>query len=149
MGRKVLERQEDPASRQAVHDYFHELLEVKGEAAQDQKGILETMHRDLFPFRTVAEKFRLIEQDTRTVYIPAGEGAALIERLRSGERSRSLFRKLGRYGVSVYETHFQALDRAGVLEPLEDGSAVLVDSDLYDQWTGLPMEVEEGQGFLL
>ncbi len=149
VGRKVLERQEDPASRQAVHDYFHELLEVKGEAAQDQKGILETMHRDLFPFRTVAEKFRLIEQDTRTVYIPAGEGAALIERLRSGERSRSLFRKLGRYGVSVYETHFQALDRAGVLEPLEDGSAVLVDSDLYDQWTGLPMEVEEGQGFLL
>lgn len=149
VGRRVLEEQEDPASRQAVHNYFRELLDVRGEAAQDQKGILETMKRELFPFRTVAEQFHLIEQNTRTIYIPIEEGAMLIEQLRSGERSRTLFRKLGRYGVSVYETHFQALDRAGALERLEDGAAVLADLGLYDRRTGLPTEAEEGQGFLL
>ena len=149
VGREVLERQEDPASRQAIHDYFHQLLEVRGQSAQDKEEILKTMERELFPFRTVAEQFRMIEENTRTVYIPAGEGAKLIERLRSGERSRSLFRKLGRYGVSVYENHFQALDRAGALELLEDGSAILADLGLYDRQTGLPMEVEEGRGILL
>ena len=149
VGREVLERQEDPASPQAIHDYFHQLLEVRGQSAQDKEEILKTMERELFPFRTVAEQFRMIEENTRTVYIPAGEGAKLIERLRSGERSRSLFRKLGRYGVSVYENHFQALDRAGALELLEDGSAILADLGLYDRQTGLPMEVEEGRGILL
>ena len=124
VGRLVMARQEDLSSRQAVHDYFYELLEVKGKSAQDQKEILETMKRELFPFRTVAEQFHLIEQDTRTVYIPIDEGADLIEQLRQGAQSRSLFRKLGRYGVSIYENHFLALDQAGVLEQLEDGSTV-------------------------
>ena len=149
VGRAVMERHRDIASRAAVHDYFHELLEVKGIAAQDQKNILDTMGRELFPFRTVAEQFHLIQQDTRTVYIPWGDGAELTERLRRGERSRALFRQLGRYGVSVYENHFQALDRAGALEILEDGSAVLRGLSLYSEQTGLPLDVENGQAYFL
>ncbi len=149
VGRLVMARQEDLSSRQAVHDYFYELLEVKGKSAQDQKEILETMKRELFPFRTVAEQFHLIEQDTRTVYIPIDEGADLIEQLRQGERSRSLFRKLGRYGVSIYENHFLALDQAGVLEQLEDGSTVLADLNLYSRQTGLTTTVKTGRGIFL
>lgn len=65
------------------------------------------------PFRTVAENFHLIDQNTRTVYVPFGGGAALIERLKAGECSKKLYRKLGRYAVSVYEPHFQKLYAAG------------------------------------
>ena len=61
------------------------------------------------PFRTVAERFRLIDENTHTVYVPYGEGIALIERLRAGECSRRIFRELGRYSVSVYEQHFAKL----------------------------------------
>ena len=147
LGRAVMARQEDPASRAAVHDYFHTLLEIRGEAAQDQKDILDMMERELFPFRTVAENFHLIAQETRTVYIPIGEGVELTERLRSGERNRALFRKLGRYGVSVYENHFRALDRAGTLELLEDGSAVLLDLSLYSEQIGLALEAKSGQAY--
>lgn len=149
VGRKILARQEDPASRQAIHDYFSELLDVKGKSAQDKKDILETMKQEVFPFRTVAERFHLIEEDTRTVYIPVGEGAELVEQLRSGERNRSLFRKLGRYSVSVYENHFLSPNQGNALEPLEDGTAILTDLNLYDSRTGLSLKAEEGQAILL
>ena len=149
VGRMVIERQADLTSRRAVHDYFHELLEVKGQAAQDQKDILGMMAKQLFPFQGVAERFHIIDNATRTVYIPVGEGAALVDNLRHGDHSRSLFRKLGRYGVSVYENHFQSLDRAGALELLEDGSAVLLNTSLYSEQTGLSLQAEGGQGIIL
>lgn len=149
VGRVVIERQADLTSRRAVHDYFHELLEVKGQAAQDQKGIMGMMSKQLFPFQGVADRFHIIDNATRTVYIPVGEGAALVDNLRRGERSLSLFRKLGRYGVSVYENHFQSLDSAGALELLEDGSAVLLNTSLYSEQTGLSLQAEGGQGIIL
>ena len=149
VGRMVIERQTDLTSSQAVHDYFHELLEVKGQASQDQKDIMDMMAKQLFPFQSVAERFHIIDNVTRTVYIPIGEGAALVDSLRHGERSRSLFRKLGRYGVSVYEGHFRSLDSAGALELLEDGSAVLLNLNLYSEQTGLSLQAEGGQGIII
>ncbi len=103
------------------------------------------------PFRTVAEKFRLIDQNTYTVYIPYGDGAELIERLRDGECSRSLYRELGQYAVSVYEQHFQLLYKAGALltarevPALDSGSAILTDMTLYSRSMGLTLEPETGK----
>ena len=145
----VMERQQDLTSRQAVHDYFHELLDVKGKASQDQKDIMGMMAKQLFPFQGVAERFHIIDNATRTVYIPVGEGAALVDSLRHGDRSRSLFRKLGQYGVSVYENHFQSLDGAGAIELMEDGSAVLLNTNLYSEQTGLSLQAEGGQEIIL
>ena len=148
-GHTVLDRFEDIASREAVHTYFSTLLDLNGLDAQDKHGILRLMADDFFPFRTVAERFRLIDSPTVTVYVPRDEGAELIARLRAGEHSRSLYRRLGQYGVSVYERHLQALDRAGALDRLEDGSLVLNDLPLYDEAIGLSLEVEGGQGLFL
>ena len=80
-----------------------------------------------------------------TVYIPIGDGAELAERLRVGEESRNLYRKLGQYGVSVYEQHFKELDRAGDLERLKDGSVLLTDLSLYSETTGLSLETDSGK----
>ena len=81
----------------------------------------------------------------KTIYIPLGEGEQLIQRLRSGEHSRALFRALGQYGVSVYPQHFEALYLAGDLEVLEDGSAVLTNRALYNNNTGLSMTADDGK----
>ena len=97
------------------------------------------------PFRTIAEQFHLIESGTRTVYIPKGEGAGYADRLRQGEWSRSLFRKLGQYGVSVYEQHFQALYDAGDLELLDGETAVLTNLALYQEATGLSLQADNGK----
>lgn len=149
VGRAVMERRADISSREAIGDYFHELLEIKGAEALDANGILPLCRAQPFPFRTVAEKFTLIDSPTRTVYIPLEEGAELVEQLRAGQRSRALFRRLGRYGVSVYEGHFAGLDQAGALELLEDGSVILSDPDLYSQETGLSLEADNGKALFI
>ena len=148
-GRRVLEQYDDVASRQAVHAYFHLLLDLKGREAQDKEGILPLMEKEFFPFRTVAERFHLIDGPTATVYVPKGEGAALAEQLRSGEHSRALYRRLGQYGVSVYQWDLEALDQAGALERLPDGSVLLTDLSLYTGGTGLDLEADGGRGLFL
>ena len=145
-GHLVLDRFADIASREAVHAYFSTLLELNGPAAQDKQGILSLMEKEFFPFRTVAERFHLIDKKSAvTVYIPRGEGAELIDRLRAGECSRNLYRQLGQYGVSIYQNHWRDLDQADVLEPLGDGAYVLTDLRLYNDSTGLYMKAEGGR----
>ena len=148
-GRSVLDRYEDIASREAVHAYFSMLLDLKGKAAQDTQHILSLMGSELFPFRTVSERFHLIDSPTVTVYVPRDEGAELVEHLRAGERSRALFRQLGQYGVSVYPQHLEALDRAGALKQLEDGSVILTDLTLYSNSTGLSLAADSGKGLFV
>ncbi len=148
-GRTAMERYGDPASQEAISCYFSELLDLKGSRVQDQKGILSRIQEGDFPFKTVAERFKLIENDTHTVYIPMEDGEALAARLRQGERSRDLFRQLGQYSVSVYPDQFQRLDEAGALELLEDGSAILTDFALYSEATGLSLNVDGGNGLFI
>ena len=142
-GRQALHSYDQPDSQEAIRCYFQELLDLKGPEALDQKNILTVMEREFMPFRRIAERFHLIDSETKTVYIPLGEGEELVRRLRSGERSRELFRALGQYGVSVYPQHYAALDLAGDLEVLEDGSAVLTNLALYDSRTGLSITADE------
>ena len=144
-----MDRYEDFSTPQAVRAYFRELLSLKGQDAQDQEQILPRMGREFFPFAETARRFRMIDSAARTVYIPREEGAELAGRLRAGERSRELFRRLGRYGVSVYEGDFIALEKAGQLELLEDGSALLRDAGLYSDETGLDAKAGLGQALIL
>ena len=144
-GRQALNRYDCPDSPEAIRCYFQELLDLKGPEALDQKNILTAMERHYMPFRKIAERFHLIDSETKTIYIPLGEGEQLIQRLRSGERGRALFRALGQYGVSVYLQHFETLHLAGDLEVLEDGSAVLTNRALYNNNTGLSMTADDGK----
>lgn len=148
-GREVMARHKDISSSAAIQDYFERLLDLKGKDAQDEKRILSLIQSEFFPFRTVAERFHLIDSPTRMVYIPLGEGAALTERLRAGESGRSLFRQLGQYGVSIYEQHFAALETAGDLEVLENGAAILRSTALYSSETGLSLRADSGKGLFI
>ena len=148
-GKMAMSRHTDISSREAIHDYFSELLDLKGKEAQDKEGILPLIQSEFFPFRTVAERFHLIDSPTRTVYIPWGEGAELVEQLRAGGRGRMLFRQLGQYGVSIYEKHFVALDQAGDLEILENGAAILCNTALYSEKTGLSLDADSGKGLFI
>lgn len=148
-GQEVMRWQEDIASQAAITDYFNELMDLKGKQAPDAKGILKMIEEEPLPFQTVAERFRLIDDQARTIYIPLGEGASLIQRLQTGERSRALFRKLGQHGVSVYEGHFQGLVDAGDVLPVDSQSGenlwMLANTSLYDDQTGLALDAECGK----
>lgn len=144
-GRQALARFSAPDSPEAISFYFNELMAVNDQQAQDRDHILARMEdqQNKLPFQTIEGKFRLIQENTQTVYVPWGDGAALVARLREGERSRALFRSLGQYGVSIYSGHFSDLYRAGALELLEDGCAILADMTFYSEATGLALEVAD------
>ena len=114
------------------------------EKSLDKYGVVHAFRHGIqgraLPFRTVAERFHLIDDASKTVYIPLDEGEALSQRLLSGERSRKLFRSLGQYGVSVCETQFQTLLRSGSLTPLDEDSAILADTGRYSAETGLCLQ---------
>ena len=107
----------------------------------------------LFHLRSKEENFRMIDNDTRTVYIPWKDGSELIERLCDGACSKKLYRQLGQYAVQVYDAHFQALYDASALQTadetngLDDRSAILCDLSLYDEKTGLSLKADSGQAF--
>ena len=152
--REALAQGRDPAAAETMGLYFRSLRSLAG-TALDKHGIVKAFETGIsgcmLPFRTVAEKFHLIDQNTRTVYIPYGAGAELLEQLRTQGGSRHLYRKLGRYAVSVYDQHFQALYNAGALltareiPALDAESAILTDMDLYSDTMGLSLEPESGK----
>ena len=149
--REALGDNSDPAAPETMARYFHCLRGLTGDAL-DKQGVIKAFTHGIegceFPFRTVAEKFHLIDQNTYTIYIPYGEGAALLQRLQDGECSRELYRKLGRYAVSVYDKHFQALYHTGALltvPALDSNSAILTDMGLYNELMGLSLEADSGK----
>lgn len=152
--REALKEDRDPAAPETMTRYFRSLRDLSGDAL-DRQGVIEAFTQGIagceFPFRTVAEKFRLIDRNTYTIYIPYGEGTALLRRLQDGECSRDLYRKLGRYAVSVYDKHYQALYNAGALLTarevpiLDEDSAILTDLTLYSETMGLSLEPETGK----
>ena len=147
--RQTLKQFDNPEDPEAIHFYFRELLHLKGKQAQDHKEILSIMQEDRMPFKTVAERFHLIDSDTRTVYIPQNEGNKLVEQLRAGAWNRALFRSLGQYAVSIYPQHFEALMAAGDLELLKDKAAILTNMKLYSSDTGLSLEADFGKDLFI
>ena len=149
--RETLRPDVDPSSPETIARYFNSFRSLVGTLDQNDvvRAFSEGVQGRMLPFRTVAEKFHLINDDTRTIYIPLGEGAKLIRQLKEGDHTRALYRKLGRYGVNIYDKHFLALMGRGALEVLDDESVVLSDLSLYRQDVGLLLNDEAGTGLFI
>lgn len=133
-----------PDGENAVRQYFACLYRVKGANGMDRKGIYNQLCQKKLPIRSVARDFKLIEEDTETVYIPTAENGELLDALRSGFADRRTMRRLEQDGVSVYPYQYQSLLRSGCLEEITSGVAILCRQDYYRMDTGL--QVEPGQG---
>lgn len=143
VARQVMQKYADIAAPESIHEYFNLLIRFKG-ASLDQKNIVEAFEKGAsslnFPFASVAQAFRIIEQNTRQVLIPLEsepEARLTAEMLRQGVRSRTWMRKAGQYSVNVYDAAFLALLGAGALEVLDEELAILRDTSLYDPDMGL------------
>lgn len=72
-------------------------------------------------FRTAAMRFRLIpDEGQRIVFVGWGEGAALIERLKTEGPHRELMRRLQRHAVTLRDRQWKMLLASGDLELHED-----------------------------
>ena len=104
---------------------------------------------ETLPFEDIARDFTMIDSNAVTVYIPTEESIPLIEQYRNGMVSRTLMRKLGRFGVTVYPNHLQRLLDAGDVEALGGDVYVLLNEEMYDQQTGLSVQVDQGKAIFL
>ncbi len=143
-------------SPQNIERYFTELFRFSGpeidrhDVVKKFEDGVQDPSRPSFPFDEIAQKFRLIEQSTRTVLVPRpGEAEEIARRLCDGEQSRGLMRRAERFAVNVYESHFDALNARGALCVLNPDFAVLTDLSLYSEDTGLTLMSDGGQGIFL
>ena len=142
---RIMETYDDIASPEAIRAYFEFLYYICGDEALDSKQVLASLRAGV-EYRTVAERFRLIENDERTVFVPYGEGKALVALLEKWENiTRGLMRRAGQYAVSVRAGLFAELCAAGAIEPISEDAAVLRDMTLYDGNTGLALDAERGK----
>ena len=143
-----------------ITEYFRRLYRIKGESL-DMKNILEKFDGGDYQFATVAKDFKLIEENTVTVYIDQEpEAKALLQEIRQQGLTKSRMRKAGQYCVSVrkkgeYEKRnmlFDEMYRAGMLEEVDPGAKdfwVLTQEEQYREDTGLKLEVELGGMMML
>lgn len=140
----------DPTSPNAIHEYFRRLYHDKGEQALDQKDVVSSFEegRGRFSFAKIAGLFKLIEDNTVSIFIPWNEDAqAIAQMLREGRRSRAVMRAAGQFQVNVYREDFQKLYGAGMLERLhlykegqrglDEELAILSSLGRYSEETGL------------
>ncbi|MDY5219277.1 MAG: CRISPR-associated helicase Cas3' [Eubacteriales bacterium] len=146
--REALEDGRDPGNPESVRRYFMRYRSLIGNHL-DRAEVVQRLRNGasgcLLPFKAVAEDFRMIDDDCMTVYIPYEDGAALCRELLSGHASRELYRRAGRYSVSIYRGHYEALLSAGDVQPLDAESAILVNPALYSAETGLSLVADSGK----
>jgi len=149
--KQIARRYEELDAPETIHAYFEQLFYNCGEDALDQKGVLSRFNQGLkafsFPFRTVADEFQLIEQNTHDVYM-LKDRPNLDKRLRAGERSRELFRALGQYTLSLYSGDVKALDDLGQLERL-DAETLLLPGLFYDESIGVDLLPKGGSALFV
>ena len=124
--------------------YFTALRSLIGEN-MDKSNTVKLLQEMLLPFRTVAENFHLIDQETYTVYIPLGDGTEICRPIQEKRGNREDYRRAGQYSVGIYQQHFQNLWRAGDIELLSENSAMLTNLSLYDPEMGLSTKADTGK----
>ena len=140
-GAEVMGHHPDPLSPESVEHYFRLLFWQAG-ADLDRENILtllsETAKRGDFPFREVAERFRLIKDGQQAVIVPQNEEAArLADSLAFAEHAGGILRRLQRHTVQVHPTILSSLVAGGAVEMVAEKYAVLRNTDIYRDDLGL------------
>lgn len=136
--------------------FFRSLYYFKGKEELDSARILHDLSQyglssglPSIDFKTISERFRMIEDGSYSIVIPDGEAAEAVERVRAGVAARGDLRRLATYSVSVYEHDVIELLGSGAIEKLGDDMFLLIDGSRYKEKTGLDTTVAGGEGVFL
>jgi CRISPR-associated endonuclease/helicase Cas3 len=135
----------DPLSLPAIEHYF-QLHYWQNKDAWDKHQVMDCFadpSEMTFQFRTAAERFRLIEDRTKNLFIPLGdEGHELEKKIRMPKFNeepgfrKSVLRRIQRFLVPVYEDVFRQLLSSTEIEPLNENLAILVNQSMYSDQIG-------------
>lgn len=150
----ILQEYNDISSPEAIAAYFNKLHILLAENL-DKHKMFEFLKqgRQRFYFKTIASMVKIINDNTKSIFIPFDSNAKIIEReLRSGARTKELMRKMGAYCVNVYyqadnihsESAYEKLLRNNKIEILDENITILIDDKAYDNKVGLLVDCYNG-----
>ena len=146
--KEALNCNDDVGSVKSINDYFHSYRDLMGDNIDKTaavKHLSEGISGCMLPYRTVAESFHMIDQATKTVYIPCEDNSVLVDAVKDNCADRATYRELGKYAVALYDKDYQELIESGDVEEYSSGDAFLVNKNLYNPDTGLSLKAEFGK----
>ena len=156
VAKALLAQGEDISSLQGIQNYFEALYHFRGESL-DKKKILEMFKNPklqfAYNFTGVAKEFKLIEEDTKTIFIHCEpEADDILQQIKQQGYTKAVMRKAGQYCVQVYENEFEKLNGAGMLRPVSENIKdfyELISEEQYTEDMGLDLGVDSGMAILM
>lgn len=147
VSKMLLSEGEDISSLHGIEKYFEALYHFRGDSL-DKKKIFEEFKDKRYNFAKAAKEFKLIEENTLTVFISREkEAEELLWQIKHQGYTKSGMRKAGQYCVQLYENDIEKLQGAGMLRQVPGGIEnfyELVDSGQYSEEMGLDLGIESG-----
>ena len=154
----ILQDYADIADLKAITDYFTRLYHYRG-TSLDKKKIMDEFQKMECNFAKVAKEFRLIEENTRMIFINREpEADELLQELRIKGVTRERMRKAGQYCIQVYDnkksenSFFDKLNGAGMLKPISEEMQdfyELAAGEQYSEEYGLDFSLEDGMALFI
>ena len=142
----------DISSLRGIEKYFEALYHFRGESL-DKKKIFEEFKKQRYNFAKAAREFKLIEENTLTVFVSREEEAEeLLQQIKYQGYTKSSMRKDEQYCVQLYEGDIEKLQGAGMLRPISEDIEdffELVDKEQYTEEMGLNLGIESGVAVLM
>ncbi len=156
VAKTLLARGENISSLQGIQKYFEALYHFRGESL-DRKNILKLFkdpnQQFAYNFATIAKEFKLIEENTKTIFINREtEADDILRQIKQQGYTKAVMRRAGQYCVQVYEKEFDKLNGAGMLRPVSENIKdfyELVSEEQYTEDMGLDLEVDSGMAILM
>lgn len=124
---------------EAIKMYFDDLYYYrdidKTHKVFDKKDIINGLTN--LEFETVSQRFKMIENDTKALYIFTDENKEEINQLRNGNYTKELFRSLQKYVVNLYEKDFNKLNEVCAIEYVDNSFYILADNKYYSSKSGI------------
>ncbi len=148
----LLDECPDISSLDSIQKYFEMLYHFQGESL-DKKNILSQFKGGRFSFAKVGKEFKLIEENTMTIFVNKEERADnILKEIQKRGATKSLMREAGQYCINVYEGIFDRLNAAGMLQPvsedLKEDFFVLRSLEEYTEEMGLSLDIEYGRAVM-
>lgn len=144
----ILQDYENIAGLTSITEYFSRLYHYRG-ASLDKKNIIGEFKHPDYNFAKVGKEFKLIEEDTKTIFInKEPEAAEILRELKLQGVSRERMRKAGQYCIQVYSNFFDKLYGAGMVQPVLADMTDFYELTSLEQYTeecGLDYSVDDGE----
>ena len=137
----MLEKGLDITSEECIREYYRRLFRYSDDIIEQNTIAKECNGFDNIPFRTYAEGFEFIKDETISVVINNNtETEKLVQQLEYG--GKSIRRKLQRYSVSLKKHEFDEAMKKGIIDDKKCGVFVLANNDYYRNETGFDIDYQ-------